>query len=222
MIKTYLFLCSSDGGDPFRARGAAAAELLRGTCPQARGYCQTRTLAEQIDASAAPPYAGVAELWFADAAAALDLAGRPEAFAPLLRGGEVIIDAVIVGEERIIMRLPAHHTARFVKGVFPFRRQAALSVEAFQHYWLHRHGPIAAHTQEALAYIQCHPLPSCYEGGAPRYDGITELVWPDVAAARRAMASRQMRDEQVRDAANFAAPGSVLLFLAQEEVIMAA
>ncbi len=119
------------------------------------------------------------------------------------------------------MRLPEHHDGRCIKGVFPFRRKRELSVEQFQQRWWHGHGPIAARTERALAYVQCHPLIACYAGAAPDYDGVTELHWPDAAAARAAMASRQMREDQATDAEEFVEPGSVRLVLVQEETVIA-
>ena len=77
-------------------------------------------------------------------------------------------------------------------------------------------------TDAAVYYLQCHPLFETYARGRPPYDGITELHWTDVTTARAAMASRQMTEDQATDAKNFVEPGSVLLFLAVEEVIRAA
>lgn len=221
MIKTYLFLGARGVRDPFRFHGEAAAEAIARACPRAVGYGQCRMLAEQLDAAAEPPYAGVAELWFADPADALALAPHRDELAAGLFRAPVTVAAAVTGEERILMRLPAHHSERFIKGVFPFRRRASLSVEAFQRYWLHQHGPLAAVTEQALAYVQCHPLPRCYESGdPPAFDGVTELHWRDVAAARRAMGSRQMREVQALDAENFAEPGSVQVFLVEEALVM--
>ncbi len=221
MIKTYLFLSSRDGADPFRNRGAEAARSLSEACPSAAGYTQTRTLAEQVDPAAPLPFSGVAELCFRDAADALAVASQPEALASLF-DDSVSIEAAVTGEEHVVLRLADHHLKPSIKGVFPFRRLAALSVGEFQRYWLYQHGPIAAQTEEAVAYLQCHPLSECYESeAAPAFDGVTELHWGDVDAARRAMASRQMREDQAQDAEHFAEPGSVLLFLAEEEVVTA-
>jgi uncharacterized protein (TIGR02118 family) len=221
MIKCYLFLDAPPGTDPFARRGEAAAALLASCCRAAVGYCQTRSLPEQLGRRAEAPFAGVAEVWFLDPANGLALLGDPTAFAPLLAKGATVA-AAVYGVERIILRLPEQHSVRTIKGVFPFRRRSDLAVAEFQHYWLHRHGPLAARTEEALLYVQCHPLRECYVGDqVPDFDGVTELHWPDVAAARRAMASRQMREDQARDAENFTAPGSVRLFLAEEECVRA-
>lgn len=219
MIKTYLFLKSDGGADPFAQVGAAAAETLSALCPAAVGYVQTRALPVQLDNVATPAYAGVAELWFAEAADAL-AAAQPGLLAALWRGGALAVAAVLVGQERVVMRRPEHHWLPSIKGVFPFGRKQGLTVADFQRRWWLGHGPIAARTEQALAYVQCHPLPACYDGAQPDYDGVTELHWPDADAARAAMNSRQMREDQASDAEAFAEPGSVRLLLAEEERVL--
>ncbi|MBT7876487.1 MAG: hypothetical protein HN738_00245, partial [Gammaproteobacteria bacterium] len=52
------------------------------------------------------------------------------------------------------------------------------------------------------------------------YDGITEISWPDIEAAGRAIGSRQMREDQGSDAPNFVDMDSISLFMAKEEVII--
>jgi uncharacterized protein (TIGR02118 family) len=222
MIKTYLFLSAPAGTDPFAVSGAAAAAAVMAAVPSAVGYVQTRSLVDQVDPAAAPAFAGVAELWFAEPADALAVAADGGVLAPLLRSGTSIA-AGVAGTERIVMRLPDHHGRRCIKGVFPFRRKPGMAVSDFQRYWLFQHGPLAARMQGALCYVQCHPLLAGYrDGPVPDFDGITEFYWPDVAAARAAMASRQLQEEQAIDARNFADPASVLLFLAEAEEIIRA
>ena len=221
MYKTYFFLEGAPGSDAFRASGEQAAQLLTEAIPQAQGYTQTRTLAEQVDPQAVPPFTGIVELWFADPAAALNGTAQAEALAPLL-SDSTRVGPIVTGMARTVMRLPEYYRGGYIKGVFPFRRQDRLSVPDFQRYWWQNHGPIAALTEQAVYYLQCHPLPQTYDRGRPPYDGITELHWPDAAAARAAMASRQMTEDQASDAQNFAEPGSVVLFLAAEEVVVPA
>jgi uncharacterized protein (TIGR02118 family) len=96
-----------------------------------------------------------------------------------------------------------------------------MGVEAFQERWWHGHGPIAARTESALFYLQCHPLLETYTPEPPAFDGVTELHFHDLAAARGAMASSQMRQDQGRDAPHFAAAGSVQMFAAREEIVRA-
>lgn len=224
MIKTYLFLAADErnpSGDPFATVAEDAAERIGRLCPRAVGYVQSRASSEQLDAVDRAPYAGVAELWFAQAADALAVTERPASLAGLWRAGAGAVAAVVTGHERVVMRLPEHHQGGFIKGVFPFRRKASLSVADFQHAWWHGHGPIAARTEGAVLYVQCHPLAACYDRGGPPYDGVTELHWPGAAAARAAMRSRQMREDQASDAQRFVEPGSVRLLIVEEEVVIA-
>jgi hypothetical protein len=221
VYKTYLFLEGPEGTDPFRMQAAEAASELAQVAPEAVGCTQTRTLAEQVDPSTPPPYTGVLELWFATPEAALRASDNVASVSPLLSDA-TSVGAVVVGLARTVMRLPQHHHGDFIKGVFPFRRQDHLSVEDFQRYWWLNHGPIAALTEQAVCYLQCHPLPQIYAAHRPRFDGVTELHWPSVDAARSAMGSRQMTEDQASDAQNFAEPGSVVLFLAKEECVLPA
>ncbi len=222
MFKLYCFLQSTGeaGQDPFHTKGAAALERLQATCPAATGYVQTRALAEQIG-EGAPTYGASAELYFADAETLLEHWRAPQGLADLWNGDAVRLSATVAGLVRCVMRLPAHHHQPGIKAVFPFKRRSDLSVADFQAHWWHNHGPIAADTESALYYPQCHPLPECYANGTqPDYDGVTELHWHDFASADSAMASEQMRVDQATDAKRFTDP-DVGMYLAQEEVILA-
>ncbi|MCY3793579.1 MAG: EthD family reductase [Gammaproteobacteria bacterium] len=217
MIKLYVFLTAATGTDPFRHRGAAALAELHRVAPTAVEYVQTRASDRQLS-DEPRPFAGAGEFRFDYAAPAVDAAANVAALANLWADG-VSVAGVVVGHERTIMRLPAHAHGQGIKGVFPFDRKPGLSIDYFQNYWWRTHGPIAARTEGALAYFQCHPLRQLYEDGRPGFDGVTELHWPDFAAAEAAMASRQMREDQSQDAQNFAEAGTVQLFLAEEEVV---
>lgn len=220
MYKTYYFVEGGPAGDPFATSGARATALLDARLPGATGATLSRPLAEQIDPAASPPFSGIAELWHVDRADALAAEGR--AAVEALLAADARIAAVYAGLARTVMRLPAHHGGGGVKCVFPFCRKPGMSLDAFRRRWWHGHGPIAAQTEDALFYLQCHPLDEAYAGAAvPRFDGITELHFPSLSAARGAMGSRQMRVDQGNDAPHFAAAGSVLLFAVAEETLRA-
>jgi uncharacterized protein (TIGR02118 family) len=216
MFRTSFFL---SGADPFLLRGETAGREIRRLHAPVRGYLQTRATAEQI-ADAPPAYDGVAELWFDTPEAAHIASKAAYPLQGLIRPG-VNIAKRSVGMERPVMLLPSFRRGAGIKGVFPFGKKKGQRVEDFQTHWWHRHGPIAALTEGASAYIQCHPMPFLYSVVDPAFDGITEIWWPDVATARTAMKSRQMTEDQSNDAKNFAEPGSVQLFLAAEEVVIA-
>jgi len=221
MFKTSFFLEGPVGSDPFRYGGEAAAQAIAGQIQGLAGYTQTRTLSEQVDPTTDAPFTGVAECWFVAESAAREAEAESAILAALLTP-ETRIGPSLSGMIRTVMRLPSYYDGDCIKGVFPFRCQDRLSVEGFQRYWWNEHGPIAARTEAALCYTQCHPSEARYADGRPPFDGITELYWPDAASARAAMSSRQMIEEQATDAQNFAEPGSVILFLAEEEIVIAA
>ena len=68
--------------------------------------------------------------------------------------------------------------------------------------------------------MQIHTLSDSYKTVNPVYDGITEISWPDIEAAGRAIDSRQMREDQGSDAPNFVDMKSISLFMVKEEVII--
>ncbi|MGA0839775.1 MAG: EthD domain-containing protein [Pseudomonadales bacterium] len=218
MIRTLMFLSHTSHDDPFAHRGAIALELLARICPDAVGYTQTRALSTQLEPDQAPHFAGVAEFRFVDPGAALELAASSASIAPLL-APEARIAAVVTGVDHVVMRLPNHCVTPGIKGVYPFRGLASLDAKAFSERWLYGHGPIAAATEEALCYVQCHLVAPGWSDGDPAFHAVTEIYWPDIAAARRAVGSRQMREDQGEDARDFLEPGSVRLVFAEEEVV---
>ena len=208
-------LLTADHVGPFRHSDVAAREVLAEILPDAVGMTQTTALEGQEGAI----YAGVLELYFRDTDAII--AAQAADFSSLLTD-DTAVSSVLIGMERVVTRLPGFDPGRLIKGVYPFRRHPDISVEFFQHYWWHIHGPIAALTEEAHAYTQLHVLPACYEHATPAFDGITEIYWPDMAAAARAVASRQMVEDQGSDAPNFVDMSSIVLFFAKEDIVLAA
>lgn len=202
------------GNDPYRFQGEDAAENIRRLFPDITGYVQTRALPGQEAAS----FSGTAELWFPRAEQALAALGQD--FAPML-SDDAVIQSSLAGMERVVVRTPEYLTGERMKGVYPFGCKEGMSIEQFQAHWWHTHGPIAALTEEALAYVQIHPLPESYEQSPPHFDGITEIAWRDAEAAMRGITSRQMTEDQAGDAPNFVRDGSVALYLAKEETVIA-
>ena len=203
----------------FRAGGDSAAQAALDAFAGVAGNIQTRPIETQ-PGDAPPPYSGVAELWFANADDAWSAMADSEALRPLLGDG-VSIAAVVVGLERTVMRRPEHAHGSGIKGVYPFNRKPGMNVPEFQAYWWHNHGPIAARTEHALAYYQCHPLQDANAPVRSAFDGVTEIHWPNATDALAALSSRQMAEDQGGDAVNFVDTDSVQLLLAQEEVVIA-
>ena len=211
MYKT-CFLINA-GGDPFRYKGCNAEDAVRVVFPEIKGYVQARAL----PGKESPAFSGSAELWFEDSSAAI--AASVNGIAGLL-AKDVEVQSCLSGMERVVVRTAQYINADRIKGVYPFRKKPGLTLEEFQNYWWHTHGPIAALTEEALSYVQIHPRTNSYETENSVYDGITEISWPDMEAAGRAIGSRQMREDQGSDAANFVDLESISLFMAKEEVVI--
>jgi uncharacterized protein (TIGR02118 family) len=211
MYKT-CFLINS-GEDPFRFKGRDAEDAIRAVFPEIKGYVQARALPGQES----PAFSGSAELWFDDSS--IGIAACVIGIGGLLAEG-VEVQSCLSGMERVVVRTAEYVTADRVKGVYPFRKKPGLTLEAFQHHWWHTHGPIAALTEEALSYVQIHTRADSQETASPVYDGITEISWPDIETAGRAIGSRQMREDQGSDAPNFVDMESISLFMAKEEVII--
>jgi len=211
MYKT-CFLINA-GEDPFRFKGRDAEDAIRAVFPEIKGYVQARALPGQES----PAFSGSAELWFDDSSIAT--AACVIGIGGLLAEG-VEVQSCLSGMERVVVRTAEYVTADRVKGVYPFRKKPGLTLEAFQHHWWHTHGPIAALTEEALSYVQIHTRADSQETASPVYDGITEISWPDIETAGRAIGSRQMREDQGSDAPNFVDMESISLFMAKEEVII--
>ncbi|MGI9324637.1 MAG: EthD domain-containing protein [Pseudomonadales bacterium] len=224
MYKLYCFLEALDQSegcaaeDVFSAQGQAAAALLQSIYPTSVAHVQTRALPTQLE-DALPAYAGALEVYFDSKSAALDVYRNCSMLSPLWNHKHVQLGASLLGLQRVVSRLPAHHLQPSIKGVFPFRRRADLSIADFQAHWWHRHAPIAAQTQDAVYYPQCHPLADCYEAARPPFDGVTELHWPDYDSAVAAMQSEQMQQDQANDAQNFVDTDSVILFFGVEEAV---
>ena len=211
MYKT-CFLINA-GEDPFRFKGRDAEDAIRVVLPEIKGYVQARALSGQES----PAFSGSAELWFDDSSIAT--AACVIGIGGLLAEG-VEVQSCLSGMERVVVRTAEYVTADRVKGVYPFRKKPGLTLEAFQHHWWHTHGPIAALTEEALSYVQIHTRADSQETASPAYDGLTEISWPDIETAGRAIGSRQMREDQGSDAPNFVDMESISLFIAKEEVII--
>ena len=208
MIKTFVFIQSGD--NPFALEGQDAAAQIRSILPDIAGYAQTKALGES-------PFAGCAELYF-DSPKSAGLSSLSE-LSTLLQDSATIA-ASVSGMHRIVMRSPAFFGSRRVKGVYPFLRKPGMSVDDFQEHWWQVHGPIAALTENALAYYQTHPLESSYDSSVPDFDGVTEIYWPDMESAEAAVVSRQMVEDQAGDARTFVDVDSVTLFFGVEEIVI--
>lgn len=77
------------------------------------------------------------------------------------------------------------------------KKQPHIEPEAFQHHWLHVHGPRLARAPGVRRYVQNHCLIGGYRKGEPIFDGIGE-VWLDDPLSWRQAAFATGEDETAR------------------------
>jgi len=128
---------------------------------------------------------------------------------------------------------PAKHRGNAVlKLTFCLRRLPRLSLEEFQDYWLHKHGPLVKSLQPALGmvrYVQLHRVPGDLADGMRRvrgapepYDGVAELWWESEAtwrAAHKNPAAREAGRVLLEDEKKFIDLAHSPLWLNHEHVI---
>jgi len=104
-----------------------------------------------------------------------------------------------------------------VKLVALVRRRADLTQEEFARYWREEHAPLAARQgmRRYVIDVALRPQPG---GAAPRYDGVAEIWWDDVASMEAALAS-PAGVAAAADVARFAASVEFLL-CAEHEVAL--
>ncbi|MFZ5781419.1 MAG: EthD domain-containing protein [Pseudomonadota bacterium] len=119
-----------------------------------------------------------------------------------------------------------------LKLTFCLRRLPKLSLEEFQDYWLHKHGPLVRSLQPALGmvrYVQCHRLAGDLADGMRRvrgapepYDGIAELWWESEERWRTAGRTAEGREAGrilLEDEAKFVDLARSPLWLNHEHVV---
>jgi uncharacterized protein (TIGR02118 family) len=91
-----------------------------------------------------------------------------------------------------------------VKLTFCLRRQAHLSLEEFQQYWLETHGPLVRRHARALGirrYVQLHSIDHPLNAGLREsregpegFDGVAELWWDSLEELMTAGATPEGRE----------------------------
>ncbi|MBI2737492.1 MAG: EthD domain-containing protein [Rhodospirillales bacterium] len=119
-----------------------------------------------------------------------------------------------------------------LKLTFCLRRLPSLSLEAFQDYWLNKHGPLVRTLQPVLGmtrYVQLHRLSGDLADGMRRvrgapepYDGVAELWWQSEEAWRAAGRNPEAREANrllLEDEKKFIDLATSPLWLNREETI---
>lgn len=166
-------------------------------------YQQVHTVSEDTT-RAAPPFDGVAELWFDAARSTGTRDEQVAAAAMLLEDERRFIDLsaspIWLATEHVMADGPADG----LRSTTAVRRRAGLSREDFQRHWVEVHGPLAVARPDVFGitrYVQLHTppdadtFPPAVVRGAPEpYDGLAEVhvtevegVAPDAAEVRAAL-----------------------------------
>jgi hypothetical protein len=197
---------------PFKLDSNAARQQVQRLLPSVCNYRQFFRSADQFEGSSPAPYVASAEFWMAEdeqdplAETLLAIGHASDKLADVLTRDPQWVNHAV--EHQILGR--AMEDSGY-KCTFLFNRKPTMSLAAFHDHWLHKHGPIAARTQDAERYVQSH-----FQTEDRRFDGITELFWADYPTAIASMGSEQMRTDQASDAQKFVDGDSLVMFLSAE------
>lgn len=94
-----------------------------------------------------------------------------------------------------------------------------MTLEEFSRYWRDVHGPIGRRIPGLRRLVQSHPVPNPPDMGQPRFDGVAELWFDDMAALEAARRSPEWQ-ASTADEVNFIDHTRTALFLTEEQEIV--
>ena len=155
--------------------------------PQIKRYVQSHGL---LDPPGDSPYEGIAELWIESLDELQALVASPQ-MAALIKDELNFIDREHVEylTTSDVVVLDGPRTPGMVKGVWPNKRKAGMSVAEFRRYWAEVHAPMALKLPGLRRYERSETLDELYQLAEPRWDGVAQLWFDDVAAAQRFLQS---------------------------------
>jgi uncharacterized protein (TIGR02118 family) len=183
---------------------------------QIKRYVQSHGL---LDPPGDSPYDGIAELW----------TESPEDLQSLLRSPQM---AALINDElnfidhahveylttRDIVVLDGARTPNMVKGVWPNKRKAGMSVGEYRRYWAQVHAPMALQLPGLRRYERSETLDELYQWAEPRWDGVAQLWFDDVEAAHRFLQSDEFTHGTWADGEKFVS--AVDTFWAREHLLI--
>jgi uncharacterized protein (TIGR02118 family) len=228
MIKVFglMPLASQAAGQAFDERWGAigappAVEVERAVVSTVLKGEGVDALAGMLAFGERPPFAGIAELWFAGHAAFAAARPRLDAFyAEAL--GEALGAAGptwLPTNEVVVIAGPEDGRER-IKGVFFPHRLPGMPVAEFQRHWRTVHAPLVPRTPHLVRYVQDHTLPQAYEDGTePFSDGVAELSWDSAELMAESLASDAVQVEQGEDVDNFVDRGRQVVVVVSERAV---
>ncbi len=184
--------------------------------PQIKRYVQSHGL---LDPPGDSPYEGIAELWTETLDDLRALLASPQ-MATLIKDELNFIDREHVEylTSRDIVVLDGPRKPGMVKGVWPNKRKAGMSVAEYRRYWAEVHAPMALKLPGLRRYERSETLDELYQLAEPRWDGVAQLWFDDVAAAHRFLQSDEFINGTWADGEKFVS--SVSTFWAQEHLLI--
>jgi uncharacterized protein (TIGR02118 family) len=190
--------------------------------PGVHRYVQNSTLPVRGER---PPYDGVAEIWVKDEAAAAALL-RCRAF----REGALADERNFVDVEQVVRLQTVDHVVLsggpvrrddpLPKRMTFFKRKAGMTRDQLLCYWRGVHGPLAASAPGPRRYVQSAVLPSTYEQGEPRFDGVAQIWFDDGAALQTLVESKLFRESVKPDERNFVAADGFFTLATEERRVI--
>jgi uncharacterized protein (TIGR02118 family) len=202
---------------------------IHGPLPRAiknlRGYVQCHRKPTAVPGFDDVPLDGLAEIWFDDLTALMNLPNDPDYINGAQRDEPNFLDMtklvfLATREHVLIDEIKIHKTTSLTKAIFLLRRRPDLSVAEFQDYWLNQHAPQIPRDAGVLRYVQSHTVPESYVDSAPPYDGVAELSFADDTAFLNYWNSPRIQAIFAADAPRFLDGAGCTAFLAQENRVI--
>jgi uncharacterized protein (TIGR02118 family) len=190
--------------------------------PGIRRYVQSHVIVANGEE---PSYDGAAEIWVDDEKAATTVFQSKEYLEGAYRDEPNFVDIksalrLRTEDHMILAGAPIAQNERLIKRLSFVKRKPGMSPQEFFRYWQDVHGPIASKLPGLRRYLQCHNVMSSYDGQEPRFDGVAQLWFSDVAALNNAFSSQVYLEEAQPDGQKFIAADGVMSLLIEENRVI--
>jgi uncharacterized protein (TIGR02118 family) len=171
------------------------------------------------------PHQGVAEIWLDNAEEQLASLQSQE----FLQGARLDepnwaafwLTLVLDTTAQVIVEGPPLTTdPTWVKLLMLLKRKPGVPLENFRCYGLQVHAPVTAELPGLKRYLQCHTRDNFYVFGEPRFDGVEQLWFENIAALNSALNSAQFQGKVKSSLDSFVDPKYIFTLVAEEHWII--
>jgi uncharacterized protein (TIGR02118 family) len=164
-------------------------------------------------------YHGCSQLWFSSEEQAARFYASPAYRDALTKEEEGVHGAatfeLVTRRHVIIEQIRIEQATRLLTMICAMRRKAAMTVQAFQEYYLNEHTQYTTKNPGQRAYDQLHTISGRIVPGEPKYDGVSVVWLDDRAGYTRLLASEELQ-RSIADASEFVDMGSITTILAED------